>query len=663
MRIESIDLSKKVFEGMGIGLATLPMEEKPLRMRDLGQCVVIAGKNGAGKTRLLDLLGELASRHVSDDERHQAEFNIVQNAATLQTHRGSLERIRDEGLRNGDPPGLAEEAQRAIAASMQEIERQQQIVAVSNAFVVRGTGRPKVVPFVPRTTQLTDPTSGHEQAAIQQAQQFAGGLAAKGAHAGAPAYARQTMRAAVGERGRRNPSGGNELQQAEDSLLDIIASFLGDEVRFELTDDLNLRLQGLHDRYDDLLSDGQKVLFQLACMLHARQASLTDCIVVLDEPENHLHPSVLNNVVDRLLDVLTDGQLWIATHSVPLIAHLVARDQNCLWFAEGGRFKPAGRTPETVLDSLLGGPDGARKVNELTLLPSRFASSVFLRQCLLPPNVIGYNGDDPQLTQIRAVLSGLKRDGKALSVVDFGSGKGRLLAQISREVEGEELSLRDLLDYTAYEPHAPDAQHCQQLASSLYGDPEVKQRAFSDLRELLEVRGGGFADIVVVCNVLHEVHPDQWLTEFGPSSALVELLHDDGYALFVEDYALPVGERAHEYGFLLLDQDQLSALFGVTLDDIEHQRFTRSDHLTPRYRGRLIAHLVSVRCLKRVTEDSVLRSIQSLHDQSLRRLKELLSKSDSMNSGSEHGRESALVTQLVANSALWLRDKSDSSAP
>lgn len=656
MLIESIDLSKEVFEGLGIGFSSLLEDGKPLRMRNLGKCVVIAGKNGAGKTRLFDLIAQVANRYVSPEERLQAARSMEEHLNSLRSHQLTLELLLREEPRNGDSPVLEEQVRREIESAKRAIKDQEKVLEVADALVARGSGRPKVVPFVPRSTELNDPTAGNEQAAVRLARTFVDVLAAEGANSGAPAYARQTMRAAVSERGSKNPSGSTARQQAEDGLHDVIARLLGEDVRFELNDDLNLRLTGLTEKYETLLSEGQRVLFQLACMLHARHASLADCILLLDEPENHLHPSALNDVVDRLLELIPDGQLWIATHSVPLIAHLVARDQDCLWFADRGKFKPAGRTPETVLDSLLGGPDGARRVNDLTLLPSRFASTVFLRQCLLAPGVIGYSERDPQLTQIREVLSGIQEEGNPLCVVDFGSGKGRLLAELSRAAEGREL--KNLVDYISYEPSSSVAEQCQRLCSSLYGEAEGATRSFTSLQALIEARGRGFADVVVVCNVLHEVTPDGWELEFGGSSALAQILKQDGYVLFVEDYALPVGERAHEYGFLLLDQDQLIALFGIEERDVEQRMFTRADHSLTRYQGRLIAHLVSARCLGRLSSATTYAAIQSLQEQSLNRLGELLAHSHDAKSGSDYGRESALVTQLAANATLWLRDKS-----
>lgn len=661
MRIESINLSHQVFEDMGVGLAALPMD-KPLQMRNLGKCVIVAGKNGSGKTRLLTLVEKIASKYLTKEEKHQTELQVSLMLDNQRANEAQLDRIRREGLSPGERADQRQEFERHAVSAAHEADRLRRVLAMGEVLGVQGPGKPKIVSFVPRSTELGDPTFLPDSDAEGLAQSFAMSLSAQGANGGAPAYARRIMRAAVAERGRMDADPMiRENQQAEQQLLNLFQSLLGKDIQLELGDDLNLRLKGLPDKYSSLLSDGQKVLFQLACMLHSRHGSLHDCIVFLDEPENHLHPAVLNELVDRLQELLTDGQLWISTHSVPLIAHLSAQDPNCLWFAEGGRFKPAGRSPEKVLDSLLGGPDGARRVNDLTLLPSRFASSMFLRQCLLEPGVIGYSEGDPQLEQIRQELRGLRVAGKPLSIIDFGSGKGRLLDAIAQESEGS--SLEEVVDYLAYEPHVSDAKMCQQLCQKLYGAEKCEQRAFSSLTHLAEMRGKKFADVAIVCNVLHEVHPDDWLREFGGGSALSELLKDDGYILFIEDYALPVGERAHEFGFLLLDQDQLIELFCIAPDDVASKRFTRNDHPNPRYQGRLIAHLVSARCLGRVTEQTKRRAIQSLQEQSLNRLKELLARCDEVSNGGVNGRECALVTQLAANASLWVRERGMPAVP
>ena len=641
---------------MGIGFPTLPMDE-PLQLRDFGQCVVIAGKNGSGKTRLLKLLDDVSRKHLTPEARSQADYQIAQNHSSKLHYQAEVERIETEGLRDGENPGQLEQLRRNIASNESEIERHRQTLSASDALVMSGEEPPKIVFFVPKSTELKDPAEGNESEAAQQADRFASGLAAEGSHIGAPAYARSVMRAATRERGARIPTSDTDKQEAEEKLVGVLASLLGEGVDFELSNTQNLKLEGLTDRYDLLLSEGQKVLFQLACMLHARQASLTDCIVFLDEPENHLHPAVLNDLVDQLRKVLTDGQLWIATHSVPLIAHLSATDPDCLWFAESGKFSRAGRAPGKVLNSLLGGPDGASRVNDLTLLASRYASFLLLRQCLLPPGVIHYGGQDPQLDQIRDLLNKLRPADRPLAILDFGSGKGRLLDAMADAADGKPLS--GLIDYVAYEPWGDEAEHCQKQCEVLYGT-EDKRRAFKSLDAVQEARGESFADIAIVCNVLHEVRPAEWLDEFGGGSALARLVKDDGFILFVEDYAIPVGERAHEYGFLLLDEPELRLLFDITVDDIALGRFNRNDHTDQGYQGRLIAHAVSVRCLARLSEKTRWKAIRSLHDRSLNRLQELLETKHDTTTSNALGRKNALVTQLIANSALWLRDNDES---
>jgi len=653
MRIESISLSKQVFEDMGVGMPNLPF---PLELSNLGQVVVLAGKNGSGKTRLLSLVERASKKYLSADERRTLERDLSQTRLNLENSLGQIQRLESMGEIGPRDANELEGHRGAAANSRSEIMRMEKTLKASDAFKVRGAGRPRIVSFVPSSSQLGDPTKLLEEEAERLAEAFSTSLSSEGAAEGAPAYARQIYRAAVIERGHPKalPTD-RKHQDAEVELQRLFANLLGADITLELNSKLNLQLEGFVEKYSTLLSEGQKVLFQLACMLHSRHAALNECVLFMDEPENHLHPAVLNDLVDRLVDLMPEGQIWISTHSVPLIAHLSFSDQNCLWFADAGKFAPAGRSPEKVLDSLLGGTDGARRVNELTLMPSRYASSIFLRQCLLAPGVIGYRGGDPQLDQIRSVLAELRTPGKALTVLDFGSGKGRLLDAIAQESSTTDLA--DVVDYLAYEPHIPDAELCQRHCLEMYGADDPTQRAFSSLEHLARMRGEKVVDVAVVCNVLHEVHPSDWIGEFGPDSALTSLLKEDGFILFIEDYALPVGERAHEYGFLLLDRDQLTALYQITSMDVEERRFTRNDHPSQGYKGRLIAHLVSAHCLQRMTPRTVDDAIASLNRQSLERLKLLLKEGHDGTSGSKRGRESALVTQLAANSALWLKDQ------
>lgn len=105
MRIEAIDLSRQAYESMGIGLPTLPMD-KPLQLSELGQCVVIAGKNGSGKTRLLTMLAEVAKKYVTPEMRLQLEYEIAQNLDAKRYSETEVQRIETLGLQQGENPGV-----------------------------------------------------------------------------------------------------------------------------------------------------------------------------------------------------------------------------------------------------------------------------------------------------------------------------------------------------------------------------------------------------------------------------------------------------------------------------------------------------------------------------------------------------------------------------
>lgn len=66
--------------------------------------------------------------------------------------------------------------------------------------------------------------------------------------------------------------------------------------------------------------------------------------------------------------------------------------------------------------------------------------------------------------------------------------------------------------------------------------------------------------------------------------------------------------------------------------------------------------MVSAHRLARLTEQSRWEAIRALNERSLERLQTLLAQEHDTVTKPDLGREDVLVTQLVANSALWLRD-------
>jgi predicted ATPase len=101
---------------------------------------------------------------------------------------------------------------------------------------------------------------------------------------------------------------------------------------------------------DSGLSDGQKVLIQFAVALHAQKGKLDNTVFIMDEPENHLHPSALVEFFDALGEVANNSQFWIATHSVPLLAYLVHKEPMSIMVHRGWESKQCRKKTRTSIE-------------------------------------------------------------------------------------------------------------------------------------------------------------------------------------------------------------------------------------------------------------------------------------------------------------------------
>lgn len=398
-------------------------------------------------------------------------------------------------------------------------------------------------------------------------------------------------------------------RQSLDDLLQLIRAFVG------------LDIKPNKDGYDPCvdgkplaeakLSDGQRILLIAAITLKYQGGNLDDFVLLFDEPENHLHPSASAEVIRCFRQACPQGQIFIATHSVHLLA---AADTNEIWYVNDGVLQKAGRDPQKILWSLLGDEPGRERLAAFIARPDEYARTLFAGQCLTPPAVADTPAGDPQTKQISQALCVVQTAQEGpLRVLDYGAGHARLLTELAEHALKVSLPIHDIWDYYAFNDDqytgAKVAERCQQELLLQFPRHGGVSRYLSNSKQLATVLGIAPVQVVVMCNVLHEIEPSQWPTVFAE---LAQITTPDGYLLIVEDHCLRDGERAHKFGFLVLDAPQLKCLFDVRTSDSEILTYAHPD---PRYAERLKAHRVPALLLSRVNEKTRANALVKLIDE------------------------------------------------
>lgn len=569
-------------------------------MRTLGDVVFLAGPNGAGKSRLLRLL----------EPRLAA---ALQATSSLLSLRQQLERgERDQGSYN-----------RKSQAYIEQL--------ASTGVTLRGeTQDRRVIQFVPRSLTILDPGNLPPNKLYSAHVSFAGSnpdnWAAGGLH-----YLQAVQNLWFEA---THPFGvkGNDQQDAIDQY-DALRTLISDLTGLGLgrSREGMIQLGGFApERLIAQLSDGQRVLLLLASKLHALGARLRGSILLLDEPENHLHPSALVEVFGRLRAAVGDGQLWIASHSVHLLAEV---NLDSVWYMEDGRIQWAGRRASTVLDGLLGVGNGhISRLHDLLALPWRIAAVKYAAECLVPPAPVDTGGADKQLAQIRALVK--RADANVpLRVLDFGFGKARLLGALEEWASESGREMVKTFDYVGFDP-VLDRDGCGRIAAT-FGSAHA--RAYDSLADI-EAEQGPF-DVVVLCNVLHEIAKDNWLEIWRQ----IARLSPNGSVIVVEDLHLPTGENAHKHGFLLLRPPALRALVGSTAGD---PQFITSDATGGH--GRLMACAFPARYGLQVDSVTVDRALQNVREHS----REEIARIRGLPQSEENARLHAMYVFLYANACL-----------
>ena len=587
-RIKSISCPPNIENGLG-----------EIRMSRLGKVVLIAGQNGSGKTRFLTNLEQLIASKMDRSSRKLT----LRSKRDWETNSQSYKTARDKLITTHSEP-RSESVQQRIDELLSDINVSARELSAIDDSIARDSflemdefdTRPTVIHFVPKELRLRDDHTlarGEFVTAPQiDIRQGIGQLSEK-----AFAYIQQWHNRyfnATHQNSRMQPEEKKKIVERYVELDRLISKFLGQS----LTGDVDNNVQLFGRRLGQArLSDGQKVLIQFCVALHLADTNIKDVILFLDEPENHLHPAVLISVLRKISDEIFDGQIWVATHSVHVLSMF---DADSIWFMKLGSIFPGGNIQKEVLHGLMGESSDIQRLRDFIDLPDVISRNDYAYQCLKTPMSVVTGVKDPQTKQAHNdLISAARSIGNPLRVLDFGAGKGRMIRAFAAADLESGTNTDEWLDYVAVEPSEQDRTLAGEEICQAYGTNS--NRIFSGLSDVVGVYGHGYFDVVLMCNVLHEIDPVEWCALFSSKSPLFNLLKDGGRLLIIEDQLIPIGEMAYKNGFIVLDTPSIRVLFSADGGEYSSTDF-RGD-------GRLKAHSITKACLAKVSAHSRVKAL------------------------------------------------------
>ncbi|WP_169787064.1 class I SAM-dependent methyltransferase [Hyalangium minutum] len=391
------------------------------------------------------------------------------------------------------------------------------------------------------------------------------------------------------------------------------------------------------------LSTGEQILLTWAISLHRQREALSKAIVLIDEPESHLHHDACIRALTKLRDEVLgpEGQIWLATHSVPLLAWGGLDSVN---FVRDGNIEFAGNKVTSVVESLLGGKDGRDRLKTFIADAEEIAFMEFAAQCVLPAGVADPKTGDKQETQFIEVIRQRIMSQQLIRILDFSAGKGRFGSALREHLATyADASVKPRIEYHAY--NVPDIRDstveeaCKERIAALEQPGSVDDYYWGNLPQL-QARHGPTFDLVILCNVLHEIKPEEWLAVFRD---IHEVLAPDGVLLVMEDLILPVGELPNERGYLLLDDFGLGRLFGDP----------KGIKLLQKRDDRLLAVEIPKSLVSRVTPETRASALRHIRDHARVEVNRIRSKATAAPSH-RLGREHAHYSMLFTNASLAL---------
>lgn len=621
---------------------TRPLGLKEATLRNCKSLVVLAGPNGAGKSRYLKLMPDIVRHaHVAQPQIKAIQEELRSIARLIQSEAHSIQNQHRE--------------QRKL-----NLEGELALLTAVDEGVHWDGPRPSTLKTIPLRYTLAETTFRGERGflshtgigpyavapdAVEQQALASTENGFDGAAQSVPAYFHEVARALYDAEHPLQKKSESLKKRLEDAhaFNQVLEKFLGAKVEFNL-DENGRPLAYFRGRVfrPDELSEGEQIIVIWTITLHRQKEHLRGAIVTIDEPENHLHPDACIRALDALRsdEILgPEGQIWLATHSVPLIAYA---GLDSVHLVDNGSIQYAGNNIEKVINRLMGGENGRTRLRTLLADADDLAFETFAAQCLLPPTVAAPREDDPQQQQMTEAARDLGTKKDDLHILDYAAGRGRLAVSL-REAG---LAGGRKFTYFAYQSpaHTSEEERLECLARIReLGHQEPADSYLVNRLDRLCVPGRKPMDLVVMCNVLHEIPVQKWLECF---EQVHEVLAEDGQLVILEDQLLPVGELPHAGGYIVLDDVALMCLFGSEKALLRYP--TARD-------GRLTAYGISRDYLQRVSVETIVSALKKVRNKAKEELL-VLRQAPTAQRSFQAGRRHAHYALLYTNAQLALAE-------
>ncbi len=422
---------------------------------------------------------------------------------------------------------------------------------------------------------------------------------------------------------------GNFIQYIEQHGYDFLIELLRDIDKYSrykksvrkkraesIRDDLNVILEILIDRQlkfeseiivksssyesennlkDDLeqMSPGELALFYLCILLiiiKYNKGESQRLVVLLDEPELHLHPKALMNFIDYLKNEEAIEMCCIATHSIFLIP--LFDFYEIIYIERGAVQAYNSKLYSEIFKNIVGENE---LLSDFLISRDTWKYYQFIAECFYLPTVVDkINTKDEQFLKFVNYIKSLGKLKRNITILDFGAGGGRLGKTINYMGESENYVRREI-KYFYYDKYQEKPTDLDCEAFSSIDEIRVNNRKFN---------------CVILMNVLHEIDINEWEKTFFE---IYNILEDDGYLLIFEVITLLHGEQPYgDNGYILLGEEQIRKLFMKS--DIGMINLKNTD------KTRMF--IVPKKVVKNVTRESILTALQSLKKSLYNELKE-----------------------------------------